>query len=70
MKEYVLYFKRKGKCTEKIFTSVDKLSSYIKRYIGIPKDYTTTKGPNYFRYKIEIESLIECNKFFISVYVS
>lgn len=39
MKEFCVYFKRKGRCTERLFETLQKAVKYIERYIGTIKDY-------------------------------
>ena len=39
MKEFCVCFKRKGRCTQRLFETLQKAVKYVKRYIGTIKDY-------------------------------
>ncbi len=39
MKEFWVCFKRKGRCTQRVFDTLQKAVKYIEKYIGTIKDY-------------------------------
>lgn len=46
MKEFCVCFKRRGKCTQRVFDNLQKAIKYIERYIGSIKDYRFL--PNFY----------------------
>ena len=46
MKEFCVCFKRRGKCTQRVFDTLQKAVKYIERYIGNIKDYRVL--PNFY----------------------
>ena len=46
MKDFCVCFKRREKCTQRVFDTLEKSIKYIKRYIGTIKDYRIL--PNFY----------------------
>lgn len=58
-KSYSFYFRRSGRCVEKLFDSADKLLEYIKKYHKTVHDiYHSETGKNYERYVVVAEDEI------------